>query len=342
MQLGRWIDKQRRQYQEKRLSEQRMELLNDLGFAFDVHDAKWWEFHAKLEEYLQENGDTLVPADYPKDPPLGNWVSRQRRLYGANDLQEDRIKALEDINFSWNVLNDNWDRYYSQLCEFYEENGHCRVPTSDRFLWDWVNRQRRQLRQLGKPTSEDGKNTIEMIDALNKMDFDWTEQEEAGTTLDQVTKDRAQKLMELPFNAAIHEDLWIENFRKLCAFKDRYGHFAVPYSGVYAELSRWVRHQRFLFKRNKLPQERVAVLDDIDFVWTAQAARWDRLYEELMLFYGENGHTRIPTRNTELYRWTNQQRKALKAKGGIPEILSVPPSSKARLKELEKLLLEEF
>lgn len=337
-QLKRWVDKQRKEYQNGNLSQERTALLEDLNFVFDVHDAKWWDFHSKLVAYQDLNGDTLVPADYPADPPLGNWVARQRRRYSANELQKDRIKALEDIGFSWEVLNDNWDKYYAQLCEFYVEHGHTRVPRSDRFLWSWVDRQRRQIRQHGNASSGDSSNLMNRIDALNKVGFDWMEENDAA--VDQVTKDRAKKLMELPFKAAVHEELWIRNFKELCAFRDRYGHFSVPYSGKYSDLSNWVRHQRYLFKRNKLPKERYAVLNDIDFAWTAQAARWDRLYEELMRFYGEHGHTRVPSRKSELYRWINQQRKTLNAQCENLDSSTEIPNNPAKVATLEKILFE--
>ena len=52
----------------------------------------------------------------------------------------------------------------------------------------------------------------------------------------------------------------------------------------------------------------------IDFPWTAQEeAKWDRMYEKLVRFHTTHGHTRVPTKNAELYRWTNEQRKVLRS-----------------------------
>eukprot|EP00980_Cylindrotheca_fusiformis_P008888 scaffold1900_cov123-Cylindrotheca_fusiformis.AAC.14 len=348
-QLAGWVEKQRKEYQRGNLSEERANLLKDLNFVFDIREAKWWEYYSKLQKYRQRYGDTLVPADYEHDPQLGNWVSRQRQRRNANELPDDRVKALEEIDFSWDVLNDTWDKNYAELCQFFEEHGHTRVPTTSP-LWSWVDRQRRSLRKIGGATSDKEEDVVHKIAELNKMNFDWKghsdddddvdDDDKSKVSAGQINKSRAKKLMELPFKAAIHDDAWVQNFQQLCAFKDTYGHFAVPYAGAHAELSNWVRHQRYLFKRSKLPKERVIALEGIDFAWTAQTARWDRLYEELVVFHAEHGHTRVPSRNSELYRWTLQQRKVLKANEDNPDFGMIPQDRAGRFQELEKILFE--
>jgi hypothetical protein len=311
-----------------------------LNFVFDVREAKWREFYDKLLDYQRGQGNLFVPSEYAKDPTLGNWVARQRRNYNSNELSNDRIKALDDIGFSWDVKNDTWDGYYAELCEFHDKYGHTRVPRSSR-LWSWVDRQRRQLRRLGYVTSPKGEHTLAELD---KMGFGWISNEDddnESSAGDQICKDRAKKLLELPFKAAIHDELWLQNFRQLCSFRDTQGHFNVPYDGPYAELSNWARHQRFLYKRNKLSKERIVALDGIDFAWTAQAARWDRLYQELVIFHAEHGHARVPTRNSELYRWTNQQRKILRDREENPDAVEIPCSREGRFLALEKILFEQ-
>ena len=71
----------------------------------------------------------------------------------------------------------------------------------------------------------------------------------------------------------------METFHHLATFKDTFGHFVVPSENVV--LFNWVRHQRFLHKRNKLSEDRVAALEGIGFPWTGHEARWDRMYRKL-------------------------------------------------------------
>lgn len=333
-QLAGWVEKQRKEYQRGNLSQERAALLEDLNFVFDLREAKWWEHYDQLLAYERRHGHTMVPADYDHDPQLGHWVSRQRQRRNANELPEDRVQALEEIDFSWDVLNDTWDSNYTALCEFFKEHGHTRVPTTSP-LWSWVDRQRRSLRKIGSVASRKDDADLKIAE-LEKVGFDWKghDDDSAG----QINKTRAKKLMKLPFKAAIHDDAWVQNFRQLCAFKERYGHFAVPYTGLYTELSNWVRHQRYLFKRTKLPKERIEALDGIDFAWTAQTARWDRLYQELIFFHAEHGHARVPSRSSELYRWTLQQRKLLNLMEDNPSV--IPDERKSRFLELENIIFE--
>lgn len=334
-QLARWVEKQRKEFQQGKMAQVRADLLEELNFVFSLRDAKWWEFYDKLLVYREECGHTMVPADYDADPQLGHWVSRQRQRRQAG-LEADRIQALDDIGFSWDVLSDTWDKNYADLCDFYAENGHTRVPTSSP-LWSWVDRQRRTLRQLGQDEGE-SVDASQNIEKLNKMDFSWNEPEGLGD--EDATHIRAKKLLELPFKAAVYDDTWIQHFQQLCDFQSKYGHFAIPYTGPYSDLSNWVRHQRYLFKRDKLPEERIAALDGIEFAWTAQTARWDRLFEELVRFHAENSHARVPPRNSELYRWTLQQRRALRAKEGDPHYQLLPDDREDRILELESMLFE--
>ncbi|CAJ1969250.1 unnamed protein product [Cylindrotheca closterium] len=336
-QLARWVEKQRKEFQQGKMTQARVDLLEELNFVFSLRDAKWWEFYDKLLVYKEEWGHTMVPADYDADPQLGHWVSRQRQRRQSG-LEEDRIQALDDIGFSWDVLSDTWDKNYADLCDFYAKNGHTRVPTSSP-LWSWVDRQRRTLRQLGLDESESF-DAVQKIEKLNKMDFGWNDTEGLGED-DDTTHMRAKKLLELPFQAAVYDDTWVQHFQELCEFQSKHGHFAIPYTGPYSDLSNWVRHQRYLFKRDKLPEERIAALDGIEFAWTAHTARWDRMFEELVRFHAENGHARVSPRNSELYRWTLQQRRVLRAKKeGDPDYQVLPGDREDRILELERLFFE--
>ena len=74
-------------------------------------DAFWWARFEELKRFREENGHCIVPNRYPPHPPLGNWVSTQRRQYKlwkkgkASSMNNERAKALEDLGFSWVVRN---------------------------------------------------------------------------------------------------------------------------------------------------------------------------------------------------------------------------------------------
>ncbi len=55
-----------------------------------------------------------VPAHYADNPPLGRWVSTQRKyfkMYNKGDksrITKEKIKQLSDIGFVWNRWEQNW------------------------------------------------------------------------------------------------------------------------------------------------------------------------------------------------------------------------------------------
>lgn len=322
-QLWTWTDQQRKVYQKNKLSPEREALLRGIGFLLDPNEFQWWENYQLLIEYRDEHGDTLVPANYEKDPYFGKWVARQRRLYHINQVPEDRIHALNEAGFVWAARQDAWEKHYEELCDFYKENNHTRVPKSMGPLWNWVDRQRRRYKEVqnrrlqggvdesDESGSPDG-TLLTNTEMKQLADLGFEIEDEGEKSIQQETQARMKRLEEITFEGAPHDEKWMKNFERLCQFKEDFGHFAVPSDEPeYSDLSTWVRHQRHLFKGNRVADDRIALLNGIEFAWTAEAARWDRLYEELATFYAKNGHARIPVRNGELYRWTKQQKKAL-------------------------------
>ena len=67
-------------------------------------EANWNTMYQQLVEYKKEHGDFIVPEGNPK---LQRWVERQRVgfqqfMSGEKSiLTEERVKALEDIDFVW-------------------------------------------------------------------------------------------------------------------------------------------------------------------------------------------------------------------------------------------------
>jgi hypothetical protein len=338
-QLWHWMDHQRKTHRRGKLSSDKEGLLRELGFVFDPQVAAWWNYFERLLDYKDRHGDTLVPVT---SGDLGSWVARQRSNHNDGQLEGYRIDALNEIGFSWKAQEDSWEKNYEELCKFYEEYGHTRVPRSAGPFWNWVDRQRRHVKEISRrkrqkqhDTSQESNGTTDemLLDeaSLRKL-------LELGLGADDdIANDesRTKRLLDLTFEIALHDEKWIKSFRELRAFKDKYGHFSVH--GKYKELSAWVRHQRYLYHKGGLSESRISLLDSIGFEWTAEEARWNRMYEELLLFHQQNGHARIPVKNAGLYRWTKQQKRKLLAS-------KPPPKSsddvQQRLLALQELLLD--
>ena len=113
--LGTWVDNQRTQYRLRRegkhshLTEERIKLLNEVGFEWSPQDNSWNDLHRLLVEYKNEHGNCLVPQRYSKNKALGRWVAKQRTQYRLRregkqtPLTEERIKLLDEVGFVWSV-----------------------------------------------------------------------------------------------------------------------------------------------------------------------------------------------------------------------------------------------
>ena len=95
--LSRWVNEMRRLYNENRLSLDRIEKLNKIGFIWNMEDERFAKNLKKLKRYYSENGNFDVPQTgrYKK---LGEWVA-QVRCRGLS--KPHYIRALNEIQFTW-------------------------------------------------------------------------------------------------------------------------------------------------------------------------------------------------------------------------------------------------
>ena len=105
--LARWVHTQRTMYRNDRLLEGRKEKLENAGFVWDCNamreDEAFHENYEKLVEYKCIQGHCNVPSKYRRDRSLGRWAAKMRELHACQELDADRLKALNDIGFVWNV-----------------------------------------------------------------------------------------------------------------------------------------------------------------------------------------------------------------------------------------------
>jgi hypothetical protein len=119
MSLARWVKRQR--YQNKLLkegkpstmTEERIKLLDNVGFVWDSHHSTWEERVAELCQYKKRIGHCNVPSSYKVDIRLATWVKCQRRQYKlfwqgkTCNTTLDRMNQLQEMGFEWTVRNKN-------------------------------------------------------------------------------------------------------------------------------------------------------------------------------------------------------------------------------------------
>lgn len=225
--LGGWVNTQRTT--KYKLTQDRIERLNALGFVWKVHEAYWEEMYQALVEYKKKYGDCNVPDDWPENPKLGMWVGTQRQ--NKDRLPLVRVDRLNSIGFVWEARGAFWEEMFEELVEYKIKHGDCNVPDKwpkNLKLGTWVTTRRNGKDRL----------TNEQIKLLNDLGFVWE-----------------------PIEA-----LWEKMFEALAEYKNRTGNCNVPKEwSKNQKLGRWVSTQRH--KKDRLSPDRTKRLNEIGFVW---------------------------------------------------------------------------
>jgi len=119
-QLARWVKRQRYQFKlrcegkSSTMTEDRIQLLEEVGFVWDSHAAAWQEKYLEIVEFVNEhdtNGATCGSNFNlsATNPQLATWVKCQRRQYKLlkegkeSNMTPERKGLLEDLGFLWGV-----------------------------------------------------------------------------------------------------------------------------------------------------------------------------------------------------------------------------------------------
>ncbi|MDB4634110.1 Helicase associated domain protein [Rubripirellula sp.] len=145
--LGTWVNTQRVLKKDGGFKKQRVELLESIGFVWDLREEYWKEQFKKLMAYKAEHGNCLVPRKCEKNPGLGEWVVGQRGRKKRGNLSPEKISQLDSIGFSWDPFEDVWQEKFRELKRYKNDYGHCLVPgksIENPGLSSWIRTQRRK------------------------------------------------------------------------------------------------------------------------------------------------------------------------------------------------------
>ena len=264
--LGHWVDRQRRDYRKRKegkvspMADDRINLLEKIGFVWNVPDSTWMVRYEELKQFKATRGHCNVPSDDSANKELGTWVHKQRTEYRLQEkgkqssaMTAERIALLEEIGFVWKPQESGWMERYEELKQFQQSNGHCNVPKQyppNKKLGLWVYKQREayRLRQAGKETK---RMTDWRVEMLEKIGFSWDTRTRGST--------------------------WMKRYEELKKFKEMHGHCNVLQDdSVNKELSQWVETQRQEYQQRQegkesssLTGDRILMLKEIGFVWDA-------------------------------------------------------------------------
>ncbi len=250
----------------------------------------WEQRFKELKAFKKAHGHCNVPYNYQPNPALARWVSNIRHAKKHGKIAEERIHRLDALCFFWN-LKRNIDsaavrkQRINELKAFKKEHGHCNVSGKDKkypALAHWVSYLRRR-KNRGKIDQK----TIKCLDAL---DFSWGRR------------------------------AWKQHVHDLKVFKNKNGHCKVPFRyPLNPTLGQWVNSVRQWKKQGKLTEDKILILDALDFTWMIKMrgirVPWKQRIHDLKAFKNIHGHCNVPYEyppKPALGHWVNNVRQQKK------------------------------
>ena len=101
--LGGWCRTQRKRYKKNLISGDKIKLLEEIGFIWDILTYQWNKNYDALVCFKSIHGHCNVPYNYSENRVLAKWCDTQRQAFKNNKLAQDKIKQLDDLGFSWSL-----------------------------------------------------------------------------------------------------------------------------------------------------------------------------------------------------------------------------------------------
>jgi hypothetical protein len=259
-----------------RLSVEKIDLLQQLDFAWDVQSVVWDKRYQDLLLFCAQHQHCRVPPKSPEFPRLAVWVRNQRREYKRlergekSTLTADRLQKLRDLDFAWyRSHKDSWESRHQELTEYHAIHGQSNVPENyeDNFpLGQWCMNQRTAYKRYadGKPTAL----TPDRIQLLEAIDFKWN----------------------------YREHRWYSMQERLKQFHELHGHVHIaPNDETNRDLRGWLILQRYHYNRkteglsSPLTTQRIQAMEKTipGFSWKARNGAgpsnkdWGKLFDAM-------------------------------------------------------------
>lgn len=168
--LGIWIQRQRSLYKNKKISDDRIKRLTDVGMNWNPDN---WESRFDLvKQYYEEHGNiNISQKEVIQGVWLGKWILSQKKAMESGKLTNEQIEMLKTLPMEEVGRKDNrWWSMYEEAKKYYLKFGNLNVPmdyitSSGKKLSDWIIRQRRNYKL--------GKMPLEHKEKLDDIGFVW-------------------------------------------------------------------------------------------------------------------------------------------------------------------------
>ena len=172
--LGRWIREQRKRRRLGRITQEQIELLDQIEMNWDGHptNLSWEQWYQFAKAYYEEHGDLEVPPNYKVNGYwLGKWISNQREIRSgkreSQSLTAEQISLLDAIKMRWRKQSEiAWLQQFERAEKYYSIHGDLKASSKssdplEKTVGAWLTVQKRRLRN--------GELTTEQLDKLQTL-----------------------------------------------------------------------------------------------------------------------------------------------------------------------------
>ena len=286
-QLGYWQSHRRQAYKKGELSPERIKRLEEIDFTWELLEEQFEKGFQETLLYRERTGNPNAPKSYKTAEGylLGSWQGNQRNNYKKGNLSPNRIRQFEEIGFTWEKLEEKFEKGFQQTLLYKESTGNPNTPTiyktTEGFrLGSWQNKQRISYKK--------GELSPERIKRLEESAFTW-------------------ELLEEQFERGFQETL---------LYKEKTGNPNATVTYKTAEgflLGSWQSNQRRYYKNGKLSPDRTRLLEKIGFIWEMLEEQFEKGFQETLLYKKSTGNPNAPARyktaeGFQLGKWQGTQR----------------------------------
>ena len=308
--------------------------------------SSWSYRYGELLAIVNNGMNPNLPQDFPENQTLSYWLGTQRQAYKKGLLTPLQIKLLEEIGFTWSLVDSLWDQRYGELVNLKNSGVDINLPKgkNSSSLANWVSAQRKNKKsgllsavkeklleelgiiwdmkdlvwagyfnQLKEIKISGGEVNVSEGDLKNKRLALWLMAQRYRKKKNNLSMKEESLLSDLGVIWDPYDALWNERFTYLRGLKEAGLDINnLPNEESYILIKRWLLTQRQNFKKQLLSEQRVANLMDIGLVIDPLIERWNANYQSLKDIYESGANPNIArekgTKN-DLADWLKEQRK---------------------------------
>jgi hypothetical protein len=260
----------------------------------NTNRALWMDRVQQLQAYCATHGNTLVPKRFKANPPLGNWVNKQRQTYrkflrGEQpcSMTSQHVDILNSIGFCWDASNVTTATTATTAATMASSSilsdGEPTGDVDDAW-WSRLKELERYMASIDNNSSKSNNNVTCLVNISRHDESSpptpmraWIREQRRDMDRLSVAQTEALSAIDPDWWKSQRQVQWDVRYQQLREYKQEYGDCCVPISYANKQLAHWVHNQRKQYnnsrqgKASDLTADRLQRLRDIGFVWN----RWE-------------------------------------------------------------------